>query len=485
MGESRCRVLEKHGKRGDEMTFTSAGFWFFFLAVLVAYHSLPFRAAKTMLLVASYLFYAWIDPRFCLLLLFLTASNFGAAAGMNITSGGKRNALKIASVTVSLLVLAFFKYHDFFAESFASALGLPRDTWCIKLALPVGISFYVFRGISFTMDVARGKIHLPRSFLDFALYMAFFPHLASGPIVRASDFLPQVETRSRPDDLALSKGLGLILLGLVKKLVLADRLAVPVNAYFVDASGWPGAAAAWGCMVAYTWELFLDFSGYTDIALGCGELLGFRFPQNFARPYLAADMQEFWRRWHISLSTWLRDYLYIPLGGNRKGSFRTKLNLMATMLLGGLWHGANWTFLAWGGIHGVFLVVDRALRPSGKGVPFWRRTAGLRVVAGVVTFICVGIAWVFFRATSVAEAAVIVRNLVNFQGCFASPVHAEHWLFMTVAFLFTVLEERHSLFEHIVQASVSVRVIIVVGTVLVLAFLRPSGPAVPFLYFKF
>ena len=467
------------------MTFTSASFWIFFLAILAAYHSLPFRAAKTMLLGASYLFYAWIDPRFCLLLLFLTASNFGAAAGMSVVSDGKRNALKVASVTVSLLVLAFFKYHDFFAESFAGALGLPRDTWCLKLALPVGISFYVFRGISFTMDVSRGKTHLPRSFLDFALYMAFFPHLASGPIVRASDFLPQVETRSRPDDLALSKGLGLILLGLVKKLVLADRLAIPVNAYFANASGWPGAAAAWGCMIAYTWELYLDFSGYTDIALGCGELLGFRFAQNFARPYLSADMQEFWRRWHISLSSWLRDYLYIPLGGNRKGSFRTKLNLMATMLLGGLWHGANWTFLAWGGIHGIFLVVDRSLRPAGKTIPFWRRTAGFRVMAGIVTFICVSVAWVFFRASSVAEAAGIVGNLVVFQGGTASPVQAEHWFSIVAVFLFTVLEERHFLFERLVQATIPVRVAVVVGTVLVLALLRPSGSAVPFLYFQF
>ena len=292
----------------------------------------------------------------------------------------------------------------------------------------MGISFFTFQGLSYTIDVARGSLRPARSWVDFALYVAFFPQLVAGPIVRASYFLPQLDVWRRPSQDQMSEGLGLILLGLVKKMVFADQFAAVAELYFGGLDAMPGSLAAWTGVVAFGMQIYFDFAGYTDIARGCGRVLGFHFPVNFARPYLATDIREFWHRWHISLSTWLRDYLYIPLGGNRKGNVRTYVNLMLTMLLGGLWHGASWTFVVWGGYHGLLLAIDRQVRAmGGKKEPFWMHGALLPWVARIVTFVLVSIGWVFFRAETFSDAAQVLQSMTGMKGPGESLFLTGHW----------------------------------------------------------
>ena len=467
------------------MQFSSWSFWLFFTVVLGVYHAVSVQFRRWILLVASYLFYALIDLRFCLLLLFVTAVPFFAAARISKAKHHK-GLIKTLAVSLNLAALAFFKYYDFFASELATLFGCRPNDWCLALALPVGISFYTFRGISYTLDVFRDKIPATKSWGNFALYMSFFPHLASGPIVRTSDFLPQVESRSRPSDEQLSRGVALVMLGLVKKLVFADNLAEVSILYFGDIAGHPGILAAWSGAVAYSFQLFFDFSGYTDMALGCGELLGFHFAQNFARPYLSVDIQEFWRRWHISLSTWLRDYLYISLGGNRAGKARTLGNLFLTMLLGGLWHGARWTFVVWGAIHGGMLVVDRLLRPSDRQKPpFWRKNGAIRFIATLVTFGCVCVSWVIFRADNLVDALSVLRNMVDFSFYGTSVLNSFHCILLGVSIVGMILEERFSLFDRFCRSSVAVRAAMLFTGIVILCFFRFSGPPVPFLYFKF
>ncbi len=363
---------------------------------------------KGVLLAASYYFYAYWDYRFTGLLVFSTLLDYtiGRLLG-SVQRQPVRRLLLGASLVGNLGLLGFFKYYNFFIESAQSILG----SWglhggTLEIILPIGISFYTFQTLSYTIDVYRGKLAPCRQLLDFAVYVAFFPQLVAGPIVRASEFLPQLQRMLRPRAVQIYSGLAQLLRGFVKKVLIADHLATMVDPVFATPEhfAWPSVALA---VLAYAGQIYGDFAGYSDIAIGSARLLGFELPENFRHPYLARSPAEFWRRWHITLSTWLRDYLYIPLGGSRTGPLRTYQNLMITMTLGGLWHGASWNFVFWGFWHGLLLCLTRNWK-SASG----QRSTG-RVVGVLFTFTAVLIGWTLFRTTTIAQFTALWGQLLS------------------------------------------------------------------------
>lgn len=390
------------------MVFNSLTFFIFFGVVLLL-HSLPFswRIKKFNLLWASYLFYAAWNPPFVLLLMLSTVIDWFAAMGIYGAKTKVRRRLWLtATLGVNLGVLSFFKYGNFWLSNFVSlmsALGLHYQPLKMDVILPIGISFYTFVTLSYTLDVYWGKMKPWNSFLDFAMFVTFFPHLVAGPILRAADFLPQCLEPKRPTREEFGWGMGLLLMGLFEKIVLADYLFARVAETVYSQGAIPVFADAWSGTLAFAGQIFCDFAGYSTCAIGIAKCLGFWLPQNFRYPYAAVGFADFWHRWHISLSTWLRDYLYIPLGGNRRGPIRTYGNLFATMLLGGLWHGASWTFVVWGGLHGVYLAVERWLRAVIPPKNLWHSPPVQISLAGA-TFLLVCVTWVFFRAHSFEQA---------------------------------------------------------------------------------
>ncbi|WP_018502128.1 MBOAT family O-acyltransferase [Parafrankia discariae] len=323
---------------------------------------------KPFILGASYFFYAYADARFVLLIVASTLINQAAAVAIDRF---RDRRILIAAIVCDLGLLGWFKYYGFFALSVDRALqdvGLPAPLPLLQVALPIGISFFTFQALSYVIDVWRGDIR-PVSLIDFAVYEAFFPHLVAGPIVRASEFTPQLTSPRDPRQVQVTRAVFLIAGGLVKKVVLADLLATRIVDPVFDAPGRHSSGEIAVAVYGYAVQIYCDFSAYSDIAIGVALLLGFRFPDNFDRPYTATSLQDFWRRWHMTLSRWLRDYVYLPLGGNRSGRRRTYVNLMITMVLGGLWHGAAWTFVVWGALHGGGLAAERAWRARRDGRP--------------------------------------------------------------------------------------------------------------------
>src|SRR4051812_32402043 len=347
------------------MLFDTPIFIFFLTVVVAGYWCLKFRDQNRFLLVASYFFYGWWDWRFLLLMIGSTLIDYFIAIKIADTEDPRvRKGLLVLSLIINFSILGFFKYFNFFADSLVGALsgiGIHASLPVLRIILPPGISFYTFQEVAYIVDVYSGKLPASRSFLDYGLFISLFPHLIAGPIQRPSHLLPQVQKPRQWDSEKGFDGLLLILEGLFRKCVIADNCALIANAAFGGSFGKPSIVVGLLGMYAFAWQIYGDFSGYSSIARGCAQLLGFHFMVNFRQPYLAESIQDFWRRWHISLSTWLRDYLYIPLGGNRYGERKTYRNLLLTMLLGGLWHGANWTFVVWGGIHGGSLAVERKL----------------------------------------------------------------------------------------------------------------------------
>jgi D-alanyl-lipoteichoic acid acyltransferase DltB (MBOAT superfamily) len=412
------------------MLFPTVTFAVFFLVVYVAnWLTMPRpRLWRWTLLAASLVFYGWWDWRFVLLLVAAALVNqflagrlaaAGAAGGRPRRRPASRGWLAVA-VTANLAVLGVFKYFDFFATSLDGLLGtfgLGSSLPLLDLVLPVGISFLTFRMLTYVVDVFRGTL-APVPLLDYAVYVAFFPCLLAGPIARAADFLPQLRGPRDPRSVDAARAFRLILGGLAKKVLIADYLATHlVNGLFAA----PEQYSSWETLIgiyAYAVQIYCDFSGYTDIAIGVALLLGFRLPENFDAPYAARSVREFWRRWHMTLSSWLRDYLYIPLGGNRGGRRRTARNLMLTMLLGGLWHGAAWTFVLWGGLHGAALVTERGAgeRRRRLGLPDAGETAWGRARQRLLTFHFVALAWVVFRADTIGGAAAVLARLVTGLG---------------------------------------------------------------------
>jgi alginate O-acetyltransferase complex protein AlgI len=398
------------------MLFNSFAFLLFLPLFMIGYWLTRGRARLWVMFLASLLFYGWWDWRFLFLLLFSAIVDYSLGLLLeNERDEGARHRLIVLSVVVNLGLLGFFKYFNFFADSamrVSESLGMPVSWNVLRIVLPVGISFYVFKTMSYTIDVYRRTQPAERDLLRFATFVVFFPELVAGPIVRASRLLPQLMRDSRFDYQRALSGLSLICSGYVRKVVVADSLAPLVDVRFAH----PEAHSALSLLIGvyfYAFQIYCDFSGYSNIAIGIARILGFDFGINFDRPYFSRSFSEFWARWHISLSSWLRDYLYIPLGGNRGGSLFTVRNLMITMLLGGLWHGAQWTFVAWGGLHGLYLVLQRILGPL-----YRRLVTSLRIPRFVsdaflvlLVFHLTCFAWVFFRAQSFGNAWRIISTI--------------------------------------------------------------------------
>ncbi|MEO8593558.1 MAG: MBOAT family O-acyltransferase [Candidatus Solibacter sp.] len=389
------------------MVFNSDVFLLAFLPIVFAL----FWIARTrqqryvLLTLSGYVFYGYWNWKFCFLMLFSSLVSYFAALGISRTetARGKR-AWVVASVSVDLTLLGFFKYYNFLAASLA-ALSSKIAPPLLDIVLPIGISFYTFHTISYIVDVAAGRVKAARNLFEYLTYVSLFSQLVAGPIVRyrqIEEDLEHIDGPPREDWIA--RGIGFFVMGMIRKVMLADQIAAQINP-LIDGMAQLSTGAAWVAALGYTCQLYFDFSGYSDMAIGLGYLFGLRIPQNFNSPYKAAGIRDFWRRWHISLSTWLRDYLYIALGGSRGSALRTHINLLITMLLGGLWHGANWTFVIWGGYHGVLLILDRVLEPWWKAVP--------RPLYQLATFLAVVCGWVFFRAPSVGVAGEWFRRMAG------------------------------------------------------------------------
>ena len=399
------------------MVFNSYSFSIFIGIVLTLYY-LPLRwsARKWILVLSSCVFYAAWNPPFLLLLMTSAVVDYWLARWMGrMSHPGGRRALLIASLTLNLGLLGYFKYGEFLLGIFVSLMGTFGVIYrppALDIILPLGISFYTFETISYLVDVYRRKITPWNSFLDYALFLTFFPHLVAGPIVRADDFLPQCREPKWATRDQMGWGFALLVVGLFEKIVLADGLIAPAVDRVYDAAGPVGLVDAWVGTLGFAAQIFFDFAGYSTCAIGVALCLGFALKDNFHFPYAAIGFSDFWRRWHISLSTWLRDYLYFPLGGNRSGAARTYANLMITMLLGGLWHGASWRFVAWGALHGLFLAVERAIRPPTHAPRPRSRIPS--IVPMLATFALVCVAWVFFRASDFGTAFQIVGSMFGF-----------------------------------------------------------------------
>jgi alginate O-acetyltransferase complex protein AlgI len=393
------------------MVFSSHLFVYYFLPLtLVLYYLSPRRARHLVLTFLSYAFYGWANPIFVVLMLFSTAVDFGCGLALDrgLSERGRRLAVAV-SVMSNLGLLGFFKYFNFGLASYkhlVTAMGLEQlglDT-ALRVALPLGISFYTFQSMSYTIDVYRGQARALHNFVDFACYVSLFPQLVAGPIIRFSEIDDQLASRTHTWE-KFSRGAAFFSLGMAKKVLLANPSGKIADAAFDAAS--VEMLDAWLGLGAYSFQIYFDFSGYSDMAIGLGLMLGFVFPKNFDSPYKADSITDFWRRWHQSLSTWLRDYLYVPLGGNRRGRLRTYVNLMLVMLLGGLWHGASWNFVLWGGFHGLLLAAERR---RGKRSLFAPLPRPLRVAG---TYLLVLLSWILFRATDLDAARGFVANLVG------------------------------------------------------------------------
>jgi alginate O-acetyltransferase complex protein AlgI len=465
------------------MLFPTIEFAIFFPIVLALSWLLMDRPPiwKPFIIVASYVFYAAADPKFCLLLGGITLGNQLAVRLIHASDDARRRAwICGTAVALNLLTLGVFKYYAFFVSDVGDALdgvGLGMPFPLLTVALPIGVSFFVFQAITYVVDVKRGDAE-PASLVDAAIYLSFFPHLVAGPIVRASEFLPQLKAPRDPRRVAVGAGLALVAIGLIKKVAIADVLARElVDPVF----GVPEAYAAPDAILAvygYAVQIYCDFSGYTDIAIGLALLMGFIFPQNFNSPYRATGFRDFWRRWHMTLSRFLRDYLYIPLGGNRGGRLFTYRNLMITMVLGGLWHGAAWTFVLWGAFHGAMLCTEHALDGRvGRRTPAWLRW--------FVTFNLVCLAWILFRSGS-------LDLFWTFLGRLVEPGEATLWtvpvvLAIAVVIVAQLLPRRpmEGLQLSIERLRPVALALALAATILVVGATVPSQGVPPFIYFQF
>ncbi len=388
------------------MIFHSLDFIVFFVAVAAIYWVLPQRWQNVLLLVASYFFYGYVHPWFLILIAASTIVDYSSARAMEAWPRHRRKFLWV-SVVSNFGMLGFFKYFDFFVENVAAALaaaGLQVSEPSLRILLPVGISFYTFQAMSYTIDVYRGELHARRSLLDLAVFISFFPHLVAGPIQRASYLLPQVESTRRFSVEQARSGFVLICWGFFKKLVIADNVGVIANKVFSLSD--PTFYILWAGVFAFAIQIYADFSAYTDIARGTSRWLGFELTENFDHPYMARSPADFWRRWNISLSSWFRDYVYIPLGGSRHGARPWVRNVMVTFLLSGFWHGASWNYVLWGFYHGVLLVLTRGRAGTGRDARPSRAWLVVPQIAGMFVLTCVG--WLLFRET---ELPAIVRDL--------------------------------------------------------------------------
>lgn len=473
------------------MLFPTVEYALFFLLVFGASWSLAkyLEWQKVFLLVASYIFYGFWNWAFVQLLVYI--SLFAGIVAQQIQKNEHDQKIKkrwlVFGIVVCLSVLAFYKYTTFLIVSFFdiwSLWGTPPAVDLESRGLPLGISFFVFHAISLLMDVYRGKLKSRLEIGDALLYVAFFPQLIAGPILRASYFIPQLKKPRNPQHIRTNGALMLIVMGLFKKVVVANTMAGVVDPVFASPASYSGADMLFATY-CYSAQIYCDFSGYTDIAIGCAMLLGFRFPKNFNSPYKSASPQEFWRRWHITLSTWLRDYLYIPLGGGRKGRARMLLNLMITMLLGGLWHGANWTFVVWGGLHGFYLVVHRLWSdlkwPKLQSI---RKTTAWRWIGRILMFHALSLSWIFFRSPSFEIAFECLGRVFEWGGVTLLTVPVITMLSLGVFGQYMPKKCLGGIEWLLAKTPLFVRGMILAVAIFVIDLLGPTGIA-PFIYFNF
>lgn len=474
------------------MLFCSLPFCLFFAIVFLSYWLLPWHRGRVyLLLAASFYFYASWNRWLALVLCISTVMDYLLARGMDAVSSPRwRRLFMLLSLGANLGLLCYFKYANFFlrsAEDAIGALGFPVALPVLKVILPVGISFYTFEAINYTVDVYLRRIRAERNLAHFMLFILFFPHLVAGPIVRARDFLPLVGRRKHWSWLRAHAGVQLLLMGLVKKLAVADRMALYVDPVFADPALF-GSVAIWLAGIAYALQVYCDFSGYTDMALGLAHLFGYHLAQNFNMPFLAANMAEFWRRWHMSLSSWIRDYLFIPLGGSRGSPLRTCRNVLVTMTLCGLWHGARWNYVLWGLASGLLLVLHAAVRPWCRryaALDAWLRSAPGTALRIATTFASFCLTLAIFRTQSVADAGTALwRMLVPTAG--ADLTMQAHGLYLTFAFvaLCHALGYRDRWLGLWERIPVPVRGL-GFGAALTVALLLAPGASKAFIYFQF
>jgi alginate O-acetyltransferase complex protein AlgI len=469
------------------MLFNGFQYWIFFLIVVVLFYSVPFRFGKILLLLASYVFYMWWDPRFIVLILTSTVVDYCLGIWLEVASGRRKKVLLAVSLIVNLGLLGFFKYYDFFAGSLAGLLHISASSVVLQIVLPVGISFYTFASLSYTLDVYWGKMKAERNFINYALFIAFFPHLIAGPIIRARQFIHQIWSWRCPTAIVVQSGIILVVAGLIKKMVFADRFAAVSDGYFSDPMAHPGWLPAWSGCLAITLQVFFDFSGYTDIARGCAKLLGFEFPLNFVRPCLARNPPDFWQRWHITLSTWVRDYMFIPFSRGRKGRLVLYRNTVVVMVLMGLWHGANWTFVAWGAYHGLLLVGYRLFDQATVGTPvdkvmkkhwFVPFSVGAMFTAFVLSA-------PFFRGKTLQSSGYVLGALfgsTHITGDFLLPTGTIVLIFISL--FLAVAQERSQFIDRLALQPARIQIPAYVLAFLALELFPATGPA-PFVYFQF
>jgi alginate O-acetyltransferase complex protein AlgI len=469
------------------MLFNGFQYWIFFLIVVALFYSVPFRFGKILLLLASYVFYMWWDPRFIVLILTSTVVDYCLGIWLEVASGRRKKVLLAVSLIVNLGLLGFFKYYDFFAGSLAGLLHIPASSVVLQIVLPVGISFYTFASLSYTFDVYWGKMKAERNFINYALFIAFFPHLIAGPIIRARQFIHQIWSWRCPTAIVVQSGIILVVAGLIKKMVFADRFAAVSDGYFSDPMAHPGWLPAWSGCLAITLQVFFDFSGYTDIARGCAKLLGFEFPLNFVRPFLARNPPDFWQRWHITLSTWVRDYMFMPFSRGRKGRLVLYRNTVVVMVLMGLWHGANWTFVAWGAYHGLLLVGYRLFDRATVGTPidkvmkkhwFVPFSVGAMFTAFVLSA-------PFFRGKTLQSSGYVLGALfgsTHISGDFLLPTGTIVLIFISL--FLAVVQERSQFIDRLALQPARIQIPAYVLAFLALELFPATGQA-PFVYFQF
>lgn len=476
------------------MLFNSFIFFIFLGIVLPLFYILPRNWKNPLLLVSSYFFYGYWDWRFTGLLALSTIVDFIIGKKLFKTEDAKkRKLLLVTSMVVNLGILGFFKYFGFFVESFeaiTSSFGVHLDYLHLNIILPVGISFYTFQTMSYTIDIFRKRMEPTNSLLDFAVFVAFFPQLVAGPIERASNLLPQIVKPPRVTKDQIEKGITLIVTGLFMKVMIGDTTGRIVDRIFTEPEVYKSTELI-AALVLFSIQIYADFSGYSSIARGVAKLLGIELMKNFEQPYLSTNITEFWRRWHISLSSWLKDYLYISLGGNRKGNRRTYINLMLTMLLGGLWHGASWNFVIWGGLHGIYLAVHKIMMGDKKPQTEYKY-AGIKSfityifkIAG--TYLLVLFTWLFFRATDFNTTEIFFSKMWNWE----PSEYSFQFLQITISFFALMLfidglsyyTKRHTFILSINNRAISYGIMAALFFV-TLVFMFQSEP-LPFVYFQF
>lgn len=482
------------------MLFNSFEFVIFFVIVFFIYYKTydRLRFQNALLLVASYIFYGWWDWRFLSLIIISSISDFFIGRAIHHNNNKKhRKQLLILSLLINLGILGFFKYYNFFVQSFTDFLaffGFESNPVFLNIVLPVGISFYTFQTMSYTIDIYRGKMKSTDNLLEFMTFVSFFPQLVAGPIERASHLLPQFGKKRSFDIFEFKEGTKQAFWGLFKKIVIADNCAFYANQIFENSDSYPGSVLVIG-VVLFAFQIYGDFSGYSDIAIGIARMMGIDLMQNFKSPYLAENIQDFWRRWHISLSTWFRDYVYIPLGGSKvDSSLRRSMNIIITFTVSGFWHGANWTFIIWGFLHSIFYFIQ---------IGYSKRTASIKLLPSklvqvfniLITFIAVTFAWIFFRAESFGHAMDYISGIASnsilenpighlkLMGSSVKPfVIIISLLYMSV-FEFNNRDAKYSF--QVGHFKAPVRTIIYLSLALLIIFFRATDGTIDFIYFQF